>query len=45
MIGVGSPHLGPRLRAPNLPKRVYSILTALLAIAAALLVLTFLRQH
>jgi hypothetical protein len=35
----------PKPQLVDLPKRVYSILTALLAIAAALLVLTFLRQH
>jgi hypothetical protein len=35
----------PKPQLVELPARVYSMLSALLAIAAALLVLTFLRQH
>jgi hypothetical protein len=35
----------PKPQVVELPARVYSMLSALLAIAAALLVLTFLRQH
>ena len=35
----------PKPQLVELPARVYSTLSALLAIAAALLVLTFLRQH